>query len=332
MSRPLRLEFPGALFHVFARGNRKETIFRDDLDRKTFLNFLGESVNRFGWILTAYALMPNHFHLVVQLTIETLSRGMHWLNGRYSQAFNKRHGCVGHVFQGRFKSLLVEKESYALDIVRYVVLNPVKAHIVARPEDYLWSSHRAALGQAETPSWLAIDDLLIQFAPQRELATALYRQFVDEGIDSASNLWQQSVGGTYLGSEKWLKSIQEQIDLMPRSSEHPTSYRVVDDLSLSSIIATVAEAFGIDKVRLIYGREQDARMVAAWIGSRHALSTGAEIATALGLKSSSHASMLVRRCEGELRANAVLRARVDQCLSTIGRKSRITDLTPNSSS
>src|SRR5687768_14261290 len=112
MARPLRIEYPGALFHITARGNERRLIFRDDGDRHRFMRMLAEAVDRFGWILTAYVLMPNHFHLVLELTRMTLSRGMQWLNGTYAHAFNRRHDRVGHLFQGRFKAFLVEKETY----------------------------------------------------------------------------------------------------------------------------------------------------------------------------------------------------------------------------
>src|SRR6266849_304423 len=143
MSRPLRLEYSGSLLHVTVRGNSRQDIFYDDADRHFFLELLGKCVTRFEWILYAHVLMSNHFHLVIQLTSETLSRGMHWLNFRYAQALNRRYQRIGHLYRGRFNASLIEKEAYFLEVLRYVVLNPVRAGIVTRPEDYAWSSHRA---------------------------------------------------------------------------------------------------------------------------------------------------------------------------------------------
>src|SRR4051812_40302741 len=124
MARPLRLEYPGSLWHITVRGNEKRPIYYDDQDRVLFLELLAETVKRFDWILSAYVLMSNHFHLMLQLTAATLSRGMHWLNGRYVQRFNARHERVGHLYQGRYKSILVERETHGLELSRYVVLNP----------------------------------------------------------------------------------------------------------------------------------------------------------------------------------------------------------------
>src|SRR5581483_4509136 len=190
MTRPLRLEYPGALFHVLSRGNAKQDIFLDDRDRRRFLDLLGQCVTRFEWIAYAYALMPNHFHLAIQLTCESLSRGMQWLNGQYASAFNRRHARIGHVLQGRFKSLLVDKETYYLELLRYIVLNPVRAGIVARPEDSRWTSYGATIGSMPAPEWLAVDDALLRFGPDRDYARASYRSFVQAGIGVDHPCWK----------------------------------------------------------------------------------------------------------------------------------------------
>ena len=141
MSRPLRLEFSGSLWHVTHRGNCRQNIFHDDDDRNFFLELLGKCVSKYDWILAAYVLMSNHYHLVTQLTCASLSRGVQWLDSRYARYFNRRHGRVGHLYQGPFHAPLIEKETYFLEVLRYDALNPVRAGIVARPEDYVWSSH-----------------------------------------------------------------------------------------------------------------------------------------------------------------------------------------------
>src|SRR4051794_2665905 len=137
MSRPLRLEFPGSLWHITQRGNERRPMFYTDDDRCHFLDLLAEAVERFKWIVTAYALMPNHYHLLLELIEDdTLSRGMKWLNGTYAQWFNRKHARVGHLVQGRFHGFLIDRETYFLEVLRYVVLNPVRAKIVRYPEEY----------------------------------------------------------------------------------------------------------------------------------------------------------------------------------------------------
>ena len=143
MARPLRIEFPGALYHVTARGNARAPIFLEDADRQLLLATLGDANERHGWLCHAYCLMPNHYHLLLGTPDANLSRGMRQLNGLYTQRFNRRHDRVGHVFQGRFKGILVEREAHLLELARYIVLNPVRAGIVACAEAYRWSSLRA---------------------------------------------------------------------------------------------------------------------------------------------------------------------------------------------
>ena len=320
MSRPLRIEYPGSLHHVTSRGNAQQNIYLNDGDRELFLRLLGTCVKRFSWILTAYVLMSNHFHLVIQLTEETLSLGMGWLNGEYSRKFNRRHKRVGHLFQGRPDMRLVDKETYGLEVLRYVVLNPVRAAMVPRPEDYVWSSYRAVIGETPAPEWLAVDDVLVQFGSERLLARAAYRDFVNAAIGQEATLWRNLVGQIYLGSEDWMERVRERVDLKPRASEHPRMQRVVAQPSMAHIVRTVADTLAIDETRIREGRGGIARMVVAWIAWYTGQLTAAEIAAGLRLACSGYVSRLVQRCDRELRDDLLLRDCVDRCLSTIGRK------------
>ena len=151
MSRPLRLEYPGAVWHVTSRGNERKAIFADDADRIRFLDILGETVLWAGWRLHAFVLMGNHYHLLVETPETTLSRGMRRLNGVYTQYYNIRHRRSGHLFQGRFKGILVQREAHLSELIRYIVLNPVRAKLCAAAKDWRWSSFRATAGSAKAP-------------------------------------------------------------------------------------------------------------------------------------------------------------------------------------
>lgn len=188
MSRPLRLEFAGALYHITSRGDRREDIYFDDLDRKRWLEILGEVCERFNWNVHAYCQMTNHYHLLVETVDGNLSRGMRHLNGQYTQSVNRRHDLVGHLFQGRFKAILVQKEAYLLELSRYVVLNPVRAKMVRLPERWKWSSYPAHAGLVDCPSWLDSDWLLAQFAKRRSTAIQRYAEFVSQGKSLSSPL------------------------------------------------------------------------------------------------------------------------------------------------
>ncbi len=181
MARPLRLEFAGALYHVTSRGDRQEDIFLCDEDRQDWLDVLETVCDRFNWVVHAFCQMTNHYHLLLETVDGNLSKGMRQLNGLYTQRFNRRHRMVGHLFQGRYKAILVQKEAYLLELTRYVVLNPLRAHMVNDLNDWRWSSYPIVMEQAAIPQWLDADWLLGQFGTGRSLARQHYREFVMSG-------------------------------------------------------------------------------------------------------------------------------------------------------
>ena len=201
MARPLRLEFAGALYHVTARGNARQKIFLADEDRHGFLDLLGKEIDQQGWLCYAYCLMDNHYHLLIETPEANLVAGMRRLNGVYTQAFNRRHRRVGHLFQGRYKAILVDKDAYLLELCRYIVLNPLRATRVKRLDGWPWSSYAATAGQTHAPSWLAVKAVRRLFASR-----AAYRRFVDQGIGQASP-WTQLRGQIYLGGEAFLQAL-----------------------------------------------------------------------------------------------------------------------------
>lgn len=321
MSRALRLQYPGMLLHIHSRGNDKRLLYLDDGDRFRFVDLMGQAVKTYNWILYAYVLMPNHYHLFLQLVEETLSDGMRFLNGEYARLFNKRHRRVGHLFQGRYKAHNVEEETYFLQVLRYLVLNPVRAGIVERPEQFEWSSHRAVIGEVDTP-WVAVDDVLIAFAPERAAACSLYRNFVNEGIGITTNPFDNLVGQQYLGSEAWCKSMREKVELKPRADEFPLQQRAIGRPAMLEVISAVARAVRVNADAIRHGHGGHARMLSAWIAVNEGLLKNAEIAAALRLRSSSHVSELVRRCEREFDTDTGFRRCLDECLSTLRRQNR----------
>src|SRR4249920_3550219 len=177
MARPLRIEYADALYHVTSRGDRQEAIFDDDQDRTGFLNVLGEVISRFRWRCNAYCLMGNHYHLMIETPQGNLTKGMRQLNGVFTQWSNRRHKRSGHLFQGRYKAILVDRDSYFLELARYIVLNPVRAAMVKHPRLWAWSSYAAMIGKSATPAWLTSGDLLAQFGKRRAAARRRYQQF-----------------------------------------------------------------------------------------------------------------------------------------------------------
>jgi len=169
MTRPLRIEYAGALYHVTARGDRQEDIFLDDEDRHVWLEILSQVCSRFNWRCYAWCQMDNHYHIMIETAEGNLSQGMRQLNGVYTQKSNRRHNRVGHVFQGRYKAILVEKDSYLLELSRYIVLNPLRARMVKDVADWEWSSYPAMINPEIAPDWLETGWILACFSKQKNM-------------------------------------------------------------------------------------------------------------------------------------------------------------------
>ncbi|MEX0807051.1 MAG: transposase [Candidatus Binatia bacterium] len=186
MARPLRLEFAGAIYHLTSRGNARQRVFFTDGDRELFLSTLSGVVSRYDWICHAYCLMANHYHLLIETPKANLSIGMRQINGMYTQSFNRRPCCAGHLFQGRFKAILVERESHLLELCRYIVLNPVRVKGSGKTQTWKWSSYRATAGLVSVPPFLSTDWILEQFGKNRSQAQKHYREFVREGMGESA--------------------------------------------------------------------------------------------------------------------------------------------------
>jgi len=231
MARPLRIEYPGAVYHVTARGNARQSIFRDEQDRGLFLGTLDHVTARYGWLCHAYCLMTNHYHLLIETPKPTLARGMRQLNGVYTQAFNRRHRRVGHLFQGRYHAVLVEREPHLLELCRYVVLNPVRVKACRTAGEWRWSSYRATAGFAGAPGFLTVDWVLAQFGQRRSQAEERYRAFVREGLGRQP--WQDLRGQIYLGSEDFIARLTKKADRVqevPRVQQQPVRPRLEEIL------------------------------------------------------------------------------------------------------
>ena len=235
MARPLRIELAGGVYHVTSRGDRREMIYGDDADRRAWVDLFGEVCEQFNWRCHAWCQMGNHYHLVVETAEANLSRGMRQLNGVYTQAVNRRHGRVGHVFQGRYKAILVEADAYLVELARYVVLNPVRAGLCKEAAEWPWSSHRALLGRVEPPSWLATDCVLGQFGETRARAVGRYEDFVRAGV-GLPPIWQALNAQIYLGSEDFAGRMASRFADDEGLSEVPRLQRRPQSLALEAYV------------------------------------------------------------------------------------------------
>jgi REP element-mobilizing transposase RayT len=237
MARPLRIEFSGALYHVTSRGDGRESIYLDEGDRHLFFGVLAEVVRDFNWAIHAYCLMDNHYPLMVETPDGNLCKGMRQLNGVYTQRFNRQRGRVGHVFQGRYKAIIVQKELYLLELARYIVLNPVRARMVHSPEEWPWSSYRATAGLCEVPVWLCTDEVLSAFSSQRDEAWARYAAFVHAGKNKPTP-WERLKNQIFLGSDAFIADAQRNIHTDKPLREVPAIQRRPLPKPLAEISAT----------------------------------------------------------------------------------------------
>ncbi|MEO8217843.1 MAG: transposase [Acidobacteriota bacterium] len=316
MARQARIEYSGALHHVRSRGNRGEAIFLDDRDRLHFLALLEEAVHRYRWIIMAWVFMTNHFHVAIQTPETNLSDGMRWLLGSYVAWFNRRHGITGHLMGDRFHSDLVESERYLTELVRYLVLNPVRARMVEHPSHYRWSSYRATAGLETAPDWLALD-VLAPHLGSSESWPDNYRDYVAERIGSDERLWDQLTNGIYLGSEEWIESLRKRVESKTLSDVHPRRHRHVGRPKMAAIIKAVAGAFGVTEQQVRRGHGGPARRMAAWIGWYEGLARLRSIAAALRIASSGRASDLVAECERMLYRNGPMQQKADLALAAL---------------
>ena len=270
MARPLRIEFPGAVYHVTSRGNARSDIFEDNTDRTLFLATLSQVVARYNWLCHAYCLMGNHYHLLIETPEGNLSDGMRQLNGVYTQAFNRVHHRDGHLFKGRYKSILVEKESYLSELARYIVLNPVRAGLTRQPEHFHWSSYLATLGKVKTPACLTTDWLLSNFSTDPIRARQQYRRFVADGITNNQSPWTQLTGQILLGTENFVQKIRSLLEDEDALAEIPRVQRQIGRPMLEDLFPEGVRLPKKERNRLIclaHGEHgYTMKEIACWLG------------------------------------------------------------------
>lgn len=315
MARPLRLEFPGALYHVISRGNERAPIFVDDLDRSDFLNMLGSVILKETFRLHAYCLVGNHYHLLLETPAGQISRGMHYLNARYAQRFNRRHERCGHLFEGRFKAIIVERQLHLLELQRYIVLNPVRAGLVDRAEDWRWSSYGATSGRVPAPSWLQTAWTLSQFGRTTVEGRRAFVEFVEAGVErppATSPLRNQ----IFMGGDNFLMKMQNLLEEKAWDTEIPIAQRTPNAPELFDIEEAVSRAWNVALPELRRRGAGPARLAAIYLARKLTHLPAREVAEAFGVGRGRVAN-IVAEVEGGKHAD--LRDRLDTVITDIGR-------------
>jgi REP element-mobilizing transposase RayT len=321
MSRPLRIEYPGAFYHVISRGNAGDAIFKTRRDHEKFIEYMDRAVENFGIRIHTYCLMTNHYHLLIETPEANLSRAIQWLNVSYATYFNYKRDRRGHLFQGRFKSILVDADEYLKHLSRYVHLNPLRAKMVKNVADHEWSSYPAFIGKVKAPDWLNIDWLLAQFSGKHKIAQHKYQQFV-EGIDykRLENPADNLVSGLILGDGEFVNWVKATF-LSNRSdnAEMPQLKELIPRCSFERIIEFVADAFGCTiKQILEKGRKKNiARDMAIYLSKIYSGEKGVEIARRFGLRSGSAVTMRYKFALSKINESNKLRKKVSQIIIQI---------------
>jgi len=285
MGRPLRIEYPGALYHITSRGNERKKIFLDDGDRNSFLEILKDYHDRYGILIHSYVLMDNHYHLILETPRANLLKVMHGINGRYTGYFNRRYKRTGHLFQGRYRGILVEKDAYLLALSRYVHLNPVRARVVEEPEQYRWSSYPGYIGKEKRSEWMEYSWLLSQFRNDIPLAQKEYLKYTEEALQKKlENPFKGLHGQVILGGEKFIQKVKGMLRGKSLSCEIIERKRLKDTPQPDEMIKIVARACKVkeEAIKDTGNRNNRARKIAIYLVQRHTGLSNNEIGTLFG--------------------------------------------------
>jgi putative transposase len=312
MSRPLRVEYPGAIYHIMCRGNARQRIFHNEADHQRLVDGLALTVSRFGWELFSFVLMPNHFHLFLRTPQPSLSAGMQYLASGYANWFAKRHRCPGHLLQGRFKSQLVEDESYFWSVSRYIHLNPVrgKTPLVSHPREWRWSSYPGYASGRARVDWVAYDFVYAAWQGDiggRDPETA-YRRYVERGLTAPpENPFRNAIQGWLLGGMEFVDKIRARTGQARHHDQVPAARRL-SALDLVKIQSAVAAHYGVDPQTFRKRRgDSISRDVAAWLSRQLTTCTLRELASVFGLGHPDSVRNLTRRVDRALSDSSKLR-------------------------
>lgn len=313
MARPLRIQYPGAFYHVTSRGNERKDIFRSTIDRERFLGYLESATCRYGAVIHAYCLLSNHYHLLLETPLGNLSEIMRHINGAYTTYFNTKRKRAGHLFQGRYKAILVEADAYAAELSRYIHLNPVRAGMVDTPADYRWSCYPAYIGLVEPAPWLKTDFILGLLSRGPHAAQSAYREFVEADCDAADESpLKNVVASTILGSEAFVQEVVERYAGGVSDKEPPAAIKkLAERPSIDKVLAAVETELA--------GQEKLARKVAIYLCHHLTGETLKQLGERFGLKESA-VSQASRRLANRLIEDKALAAQISRLKQSLAAK------------
>ena len=313
MARPLRIEYPGAWYHVMNRGRGAEKIFRDRHDYQVFIELLEESSKMWNIRVAAYCLMTTHYHILVQTPDANIARSMRHINGVYTQRFNRKHLCNGQLFRGRYKSILVSGDSYLLQLVGYIHRNPVTAGIVNNPDDYPWSSHKGYLSVAKKWKWLHKEFIFSLLTKNRKERAKKYRGFIAvENDEEIAGVLERKKWPSVLGPERFIDWVKGNYYALKTDQEVPQAKELAPEAD--TVINTVCEYYNISRDELYRSRRgqlNEPRNVAIFLTRKLRHDSQNEIGSRFQMKKYSSVSSVIERMKKQMLTDQNLRKRVD---------------------
>jgi REP element-mobilizing transposase RayT len=311
MARQLRVEFENAFYHVTSRGNQRDKIFYDAVDREKFLEILSRTKERYGFLLHGYALMDNHYHLLIETPKANLSQIMQNINTSYTVYVNRKYQRSGHLLQGRFKGIIVEKDRYLIALSRYIHLNPVRAKLVKGPADYPWTSYKSFLDRKAEDSLVDTGETLSYFSKRRKRAVRAYRKFVEVVEEKDESPFAAMEAGLLLGRGAFKAKILRRIGKMKVDEEIPQARRLRKRVSVDAVIKACQLFYGRNGKALVERvRGKEERQVGIYLVKILSGEKGKEIGRYFGIKGPA-VSDAIKRIEGRLEKESQLRERIE---------------------
>ena len=319
MARPLRIEYSGALYHVTARGNERKRIYFTRTDYGKFREYVESAQEKFGCLLHVYVFMTNHYHMIIETPKPNISKVMHFINGSYTTYINKKRDRSGHLFQGRYKAILVDRDNYLLELSRYIHLNPVRAHIVEKPEEFFNSSYASYIGDRKD-AIVHHDQILKMISKDDKLAPKFYREFVEKGLrGDLENPLTKTYGGSILGEKFFIKQALSRLK-EGVASRKETSHRKLLESTYQpdEIVSAVSGFFGIDNKEVLNDR-REYRNICIYIIKKYTGMTNGQIGQIFNGLTFSAVSKAYHRISKAVVENKAMRKKVDKIISALSQ-------------
>ncbi len=317
MARPLRIEYPGAFYHVTARGNERKRIYFTKRDYLKFREYIEDAQEKYGCLLHVYVFMTNHYHMIIETPSPNISKVMHFINGSYTTYINKKRDRSGHLFQGRYKAILIDRDNYLLEASRYIHLNPVRARIVEKPEEFLNSSYASYIGKRKD-AVVHHDQILKMISKDKKSAQKLYRDFVESGIEGdLENPFLKTYAGSILGEKSFIKEALGRLKEGVVSGKETSHRKLLESTyQPDAIIDGVSSFFGVDNEKVINDRK-DYRNICIYIMKKYTGMTNGEIGQIFNGLTFSGVAKVYQRMSKAVDENWTMRKKVRKIISSL---------------